>query len=160
MFEALDPQTGSEAALVARAVIAHHAAAECFRPAVLPEVSLALQSRLIAQAAAVSRLSSQLVMALQLRALRDALIEAGASDARAQRAAEELAGYEREFAGIRGDMQQGFAKVDQQFVKVDQQFTKVDQQFAVVRGDINLLRWMAGANFALTLAVFVKLFIH
>ena len=84
MFEALDPQTGSEAALVARAVIAHHAAAECFRPAVLPEVSLALQSRLIAQAAAVSRLSSQLVMALQLRALRDALIEAGASDARAQ----------------------------------------------------------------------------
>ena len=92
-------------------------------------------------------------MALQLGALRDALIEAGASDARAQRAAEELAGYEREFAGIRGDMQQGFAKVDQQFAKVD-------QQFAVVRGDINLLRWMAGANFALTLAVFVKLFIH
>jgi len=92
-------------------------------------------------------------MALQLGALRDALIEAGASDARAQRAAEELAGYEREFAGIRGDMQLGFAKVDQQFAKVD-------QQFAVVRGDINLLRWMAGANFALTLAVFVKLFIH
>ena len=57
-------------------------------------------------------------------------------------------------------MQQGFAKVDQQFAKVDQQFAKVDQQFAVVRGDINLLRWMAGANFALTLAVFVKLFIH
>ena len=85
-------------------------------------------------------------MALQLGALRDALIEAGASEVRAQRAAEELAGYEREFAGIRGDMQQGFAKVD--------------QQFAVVRGDINLLRWMAGANFALTLAVFVKLFIH
>jgi chitinase len=99
-------------------------------------------------------------MALQLGALRDALIEAGASEVRAQRAAEELAGYEREFAGIRGDMQQGFAKVDQQFAKVDQQFTKVDQQFAVVRGDINLLRWMAGANFALTLAVFVKLFIH
>jgi len=92
-------------------------------------------------------------MALQLGALRDALIEAGASEVRAQRAAEELAGYEREFAGIRGDMQQGFAKVDQQFAKVD-------QQFAVVRGDINLLRWMAGANFALTLAVFVKLFIH
>ena len=85
-------------------------------------------------------------MALQLGALRDALIEAGASEVRAQRAAEELAGYEREFAGIRGDMQLGFAKVD--------------QQFAVVRGDINLLRWMAGANFALTLAVFVKLFIH
>jgi hypothetical protein len=92
-------------------------------------------------------------MALQLGALRDALIEAGASEVRAQRAAEELAGYEREFAGIRGDMQLGFAKVDQQFAKVD-------QQFAVVRGDINLLRWMAGANFALTLAVFVKLFIH
>jgi hypothetical protein len=39
-------------------------------------------------------------MALQLGALRDALIEAGASPAKADKAAEELAGYESRLAGI------------------------------------------------------------
>jgi hypothetical protein len=43
-------------------------------------------------------------MALQLGALRDALIEAGASDAKAQKAAEELAGYERDFSDIKSDL--------------------------------------------------------
>ena len=49
-------------------------------------------------------------------------------------------------AKVRADMTAGFARVDQEFAKV--------------HGDINLLRWMAGANFAITLAVFVKFFIH
>ncbi len=39
-------------------------------------------------------------MALQPGALRDALIEAGASTAKADRAAEELAGYENRLAAI------------------------------------------------------------
>ena len=39
-------------------------------------------------------------MALQLGALRDALIEAGASSEKADRAAEELASYENRLAGI------------------------------------------------------------
>lgn len=43
-------------------------------------------------------------MALQLGALRDALIEAGASTDKAAKAAEELAGYEREFADIKTDL--------------------------------------------------------
>ena len=43
-------------------------------------------------------------MALQLGSLRDALIEAGASEEKASKAAEELAGYEREFADIKGDL--------------------------------------------------------
>jgi hypothetical protein len=38
-------------------------------------------------------------MALQLGALRDALIEAGASVEKAEKAAEELAAYENRFAG-------------------------------------------------------------
>jgi hypothetical protein len=82
-----------------------------------------------------------------------------------------LASYNTEFALIRDEMRQGFAKVDQRFAKVDQEFAsvrgemqqgfaKVDQEFASVRGDIHLLRWMVGANFPLTLAVFVKLFVH
>jgi hypothetical protein len=43
-------------------------------------------------------------MALQLGALRDALIEAGASEQKAAKAAEELAGYDREFADIKSDL--------------------------------------------------------
>lgn len=39
-------------------------------------------------------------MALQLGALRDALLEAGASPAKADKAAEELAGYESRLSGI------------------------------------------------------------
>jgi hypothetical protein len=39
-------------------------------------------------------------MALQLGALRDALIEAGATKEKADKAAEELAGYETRLAGI------------------------------------------------------------
>ena len=39
-------------------------------------------------------------MALQLGALRDALVEAGASPAKADKAAEELASYENRLANI------------------------------------------------------------
>ena len=39
-------------------------------------------------------------MALQLGALRDALLEAGATPERAAKAAEELAGYENRLAGV------------------------------------------------------------
>jgi hypothetical protein len=39
-------------------------------------------------------------MALQLGALRDALIEAGATPAKADKAAEELAGYENRLSSI------------------------------------------------------------
>jgi DNA integrity scanning protein DisA with diadenylate cyclase activity len=43
-------------------------------------------------------------MALQLGALRDALLDAGAKPEKADKAAEELAGYEHEFAEIKSDL--------------------------------------------------------
>jgi hypothetical protein len=43
-------------------------------------------------------------MALQLGALREALLEAGASAGKASAAAEEIAAYERDMADIRGDL--------------------------------------------------------
>ena len=43
-------------------------------------------------------------MALQMGALRSALMEAGASDEKASRAAEEMAGYENRFAKIESDL--------------------------------------------------------
>jgi hypothetical protein len=44
------------------------------------------------------------MMALQLGALREALIEAGASQEKAAKAAEELAGYEHRLAGVEADL--------------------------------------------------------
>lgn len=43
-------------------------------------------------------------MALQLGALREALIDAGASPDKAAKAAEELAGYDTQLADVRGDL--------------------------------------------------------
>ena len=43
-------------------------------------------------------------MALQLGALRDALIEAGASAEKASKAAEELAAYDKDVASVRSDL--------------------------------------------------------
>jgi hypothetical protein len=43
-------------------------------------------------------------MALMLGALNDALLSAGADKDKAQKAAEEVAGYERELAGVKSDL--------------------------------------------------------
>ena len=43
-------------------------------------------------------------MALQLGALRDALIDAGAKPEKAEKAAEELAGYDNRLTRIEGDL--------------------------------------------------------
>jgi hypothetical protein len=72
-------------------------------------------------------------VALQLGALREALIEAGASPEKAAKAAEELAGYENRLATI-------------------------DTRIAALDGRVNLLTWMVGFNLAMTTAVLVKLF--
>jgi hypothetical protein len=89
-------------------------------------------------------------VALQLGATRAAFLAAGVPEDKAAAASEELANYQSQFSGLRDDMRQGFAAVDQKFAAVDQQFAKM-------RGDINLLRWMAGTNIALTAGVLFRL---
>jgi hypothetical protein len=68
-------------------------------------------------------------MALQLGALRDALIEAGASVEKAEKAAEELAAYENRFAGFEG-------------------------RLVALLGDVSLLKWMVGLVIAIVLVEF------
>lgn len=63
----------------------------------------------------------------------DALTEAGASQDKARKAAEAVAGYENRFSTIEGRL------------------TKLD-------GDMTLLKWMVGFNVALTVAVLARLF--
>lgn len=74
-----------------------------------------------------------------LGALRDALNEAGASDAAARAAAEEVAGYESRLVGIEQRLTELRGYVDQRFT---------------------LLYRMMGTVLAFEIAIFVKLFVH
>ena len=71
---------------------------------------------------------------MQLGATRDALIEAGASAAAADKAAEELAAYDNQIGSLRTEM-------------------------TALRGEMSTLRWMVTTNIALTLAIIGKLFL-
>jgi hypothetical protein len=66
-------------------------------------------------------------MALMLGALRDALVTAGAPADKAEKAAEEVAGYENRLAKL--------------------------------EADLTLLKWMVGANIALSLIILGKLLV-
>ncbi len=63
----------------------------------------------------------------------DALKEAGASEEKARKAAEAIAGTEARFSRIEGEL-------------------------IAMRGEINLLRWMIGFNLAMTMAILWKIF--
>jgi hypothetical protein len=64
-------------------------------------------------------------MALQLGALREALIEAGASADTASKAAEEVASYENRLAGV-------------------------ETKLVALDGKVSLLTWMVGFNLAMS----------
>ncbi|MDZ4761696.1 MAG: integrase [Alphaproteobacteria bacterium] len=72
-------------------------------------------------------------MSVMLAEVYDALTEAGASQDKARKAAEAVAGYENRFGKIENDL-------------------------TGIRGELNLLRWMVGFNLALSAAVLLKLF--
>jgi hypothetical protein len=74
-------------------------------------------------------------MALQLGALREALIEAGASPEKAAKAAEEVASYENRLAGV-------------------------ETKLVGLEGKVNLLTWMVTFNLAMTLAILWRVFAH
>jgi hypothetical protein len=63
----------------------------------------------------------------------DAFKEAGASEEKARKAAEAIAGYENRFA-------------------------KIDERFAIMDGRLVLLQWMLGFNLAMTIAILWKVF--
>jgi len=65
----------------------------------------------------------------------DALLEAGASEEKARRAAEVLTNY-------------------------DDRFNRIELQLASVKSEMSLLRWVTGSTLALVVAVLVKLFVH
>jgi hypothetical protein len=130
--------------------------------------------------------SREIDMPLQLGALRDALIEAGASPEKAGKAAEELAGYENRFDGVENKLAAMDARigafegrVDSRFVefegRVDARFAefegRMDARFASLEGRVNtleerlngrfnLLSWMLGFVLAFELAILWRVFGH
>ena len=92
-------------------------------------------------------------MAIQLGALRDALLDAGASPEKAGKAAEELAGYEDEFSLLHDEMRDGFNQNQTEFRRVDMALT-------IMQGKQNLHNWMLASIFALLLAIALKIFLH
>jgi hypothetical protein len=118
-------------------------------------------------------------MALQLGALRNALLEAGASPDTADKASEEVAGYEREFTAIRIQMDRGFAALRAEMADMRAELRAENAEMrtelraenadmraelraenAGIRADIKMLKWAQGVNFAIGFAILVKLFIH
>jgi hypothetical protein len=81
----------------------------------------------------------------------DALREAGASEEKARKAAEALAGYENRFTQLDRALDALDRKLEQRFARVDERFAKTD-------GEMALLRWMIAFNLALTVAILWKVF--
>lgn len=74
-------------------------------------------------------------MALQLGALRDALIDAGATPDKADKAAEEVASYENRLASV-------------------------ETKLVALDGKVNLLTWMVTFNLAMSVAILWRVFAH
>ena len=109
-------------------------------------------------------------MALQLGAHRNALLDAGASEAKACLAAKELASYENRFDGIERRLDQIDQKID---TRVDGLRNDMSAQFSELRGEMDVGRfaelagrlnrtdWMMGTLIVLVLGVLGRLlFIH
>ena len=75
-------------------------------------------------------------MALMSSELYDALLEAGASEAKARKAAEAVAAYDNRFTVLEG---------------------KIDTLRAEVKGEMAWTRWLMGTNIVLTLGVLWRL---
>jgi hypothetical protein len=92
-------------------------------------------------------------MALQLGALREALLDAGAQPAKAERAAEEVAGYETRFGGIEARL----GRIEGRLDGMDARLGGMDAKMSGMDSRLGLMTWVIGINMALTLAVLAKL---
>jgi hypothetical protein len=96
-------------------------------------------------------------MSTMLVEFYDALKEAGASEAKARAAAESLVlGHDRlerieEHTGR-------IPRVEGDLAKLDKDLTRLDKELAVVKAQIDLLKWMNGIVIAGVLALIIKTF--
>jgi chromosome segregation ATPase len=87
--------------------------------------------------------------------LYDALIEAGASEAKARAASRAIADMEAHFAKIRDDI----SRLDQKISELRLELRSyVDQRFTQIDGTLRLHNWMLGTILAFVVALFLKQF--
>ena len=77
-------------------------------------------------------------MAVMMGNLYSAMKQAGADEDSARKAAEEVASHENRISDLK---------------------TEMKTEFASVRGELSLVKWMAGFNLAMTVALVVRLFV-
>ncbi len=105
-------------------------------------------------------------MATMISEVYDALLDAGASEEKARRAAETLANCDNEFhridqhlSALDVRLEQRFSEIEtrmeQRFSGVDARFNAVDVRFGQIDGRMRLLQWQVGALFTLFAATTV-----
>ena len=82
-------------------------------------------------------------MATMIGEVYDALLEAGASPAKARSAAEAVATYDNRLNALSTETKGEFAEVK--------------RDITALRGEVNLLKWMVGFNLAGTVAILLKM---
>jgi hypothetical protein len=75
------------------------------------------------------------IVATMISEVYDAVIASGAPEDKARKAAEAMAAY-------------------------DGRFNKIEVDLGMIRGDINLLKWMNGITWALCVGILFRLFLH
>ena len=90
----------------------------------------------------------------------DALLSAGASEEKARKAAETIAGLDTRFNRIDQDTVSTASHIDGRFSKVDERFSRVDAELLAIRTDVGLVKWIAVTNIGLTLALFARSFFN
>jgi predicted RNase H-like nuclease (RuvC/YqgF family) len=101
-------------------------------------------------------------MAAVLGNLYDALREAGVSDERAHRAAEELFEQTSEVSLMRvaiARIESEISTLKQDVAELKQDVSTLKSQMAEVRSNLAVMRWMLGFVIAMCLAILTKLFL-
>jgi hypothetical protein len=75
------------------------------------------------------------IMATMISEVYDAFLASGAPEDKARKAAEAMAAY-------------------------NGRFNKIESDLGIIRGDINLLKWMNGITWAFCLGILFRLFLH
>jgi len=97
-------------------------------------------------------------MATMISEVYDALLEAGAGEEKARRAAEVLADYDPRFNRVEGELVALNAVVKAGFTRLDPRIDKVEGSISNLRAIVAIVPTITLANLGLTGALFANLF--
>jgi len=106
-------------------------------------------------------------MATMISEVYDALIDAGAGQEKARKAAEAVAAYDGRMGKVEQDQTSGFARLEQRFSQMEQRFerrfsqmeqrfSQVDQRFTKLEAELTVMKWMGGLILAGTVTLLLQ----